>query len=92
MMMNPDRWFGFAKEHGLDPFGRDSLANEKLHRSVLSRVQRQLHEFPGYAKVRRVILTLDPWTVEDGLLTPTLKLKRAVVAEQFAKDVDLIYK
>ena len=91
VVLNPDLWFGFAKELGLDPFARDSLKNERLHRKVLARIKGQLHDFPGYAKIRRVVLTLDPWTVENGLVTPTLKIKRARVLEQFAAELDEIY-
>jgi long-chain acyl-CoA synthetase len=88
---NSDHWFGFARELGLDPFARESLADERLHKKALARIQRQLHDFPGYAKVRRVALTLDPWTVENGFLTPTLKVKRARVLEAFADQVESLY-
>ncbi len=57
---------------------------------MLKRLARQLHEFPGYAQVRRVMLTLEPWTVENGLLTPTMKLKRAKVLELFNAEIDRI--
>ena len=91
VVLNSDLWFGLAKELGLDPFVRDSLENERLHRKVLSRMQKQLHEFPGYAKIRHVILTLDPWTVEENLVTPTLKVKRAQVLERFADRIEALY-
>jgi long-chain acyl-CoA synthetase len=91
LVLNSDLWFGFAKDLGLDPFDRSSLDNAGLQKKVISRVQVQLHDFPGYAKVRRVILTLDAWTVEEGLMTPTLKLKRAKVLEQFADRVEALY-
>ena len=91
VVLNSDLWFGLAKELGLDPFVRDSLENERLHRKLLSRMQKQLHEFPGYAKIRHVILTLDPWTVEDDLVTPTLKVKRAKVLERFADQIEALY-
>ena len=58
---------------------------------MLTRIGEQLKEFPGYAKVRRVILSLDPWTVDNGLLTPTLKVKRNLVLERYEKDVTRIY-
>ncbi|MEN8761665.1 MAG: long-chain fatty acid--CoA ligase [Thiogranum sp.] len=91
VVLNPDLWFGFSRELGLDPFARDSLEDERLQRKVLSRLQGQLHEFPGYAKIRHVILTLDPWTVEDDLITPTLKVKRARVLERFADRIEAHY-
>jgi long-chain acyl-CoA synthetase len=91
LVLNADRWFGFARQLGLDPFARDSLDDEGLHKKLLSRVQAQLHAFPGYAKVRRLILTLEPWTVENGLLTPTLKLKRMAITQQFEARIDALY-
>jgi len=91
LVLNADRWFGLAKELGLDPFERENLGNERLQRKVLSRVRAQLHDFPGYARVRRAVLTLDPWTVDNGLMTPTLKLKRAVVIDRFAEQIEQMY-
>jgi long-chain acyl-CoA synthetase len=58
---------------------------------VLARVRQQLHDFPGYAKIRRVALTLEPWSVEDGLMTPTLKVKRAEVLRRFQAQVEALY-
>jgi len=91
LVLNPDRWFGVARELGLDPFAPASLGDSRLEKKMLSRIQAQLHDFPGYAKVRRAILTLEPWTVENGLLTPTLKLKRTVVLEQFGPQIERLY-
>ncbi len=91
VVLNADLWFGFAKELGLDPFERDNLRDERLQKKVLARIQSQLHDFPGYARIRRVSLSLDPWTVEDGLITPTLKTKRAKILERFREQVDEMY-
>ena len=91
LVLNPDLWFGYARELGLDPFARESLEDERLQKKVLARVQRQLHDFPGYARIRRVLLTLEPWTVDDGLMTPTLKVKRTKVLECFAGPLERLY-
>ena len=91
LVLNADLWFGVARDLGLDPFARDSLRDERLQKQMLSRVQAQLHDFPGYARVRRLILTLDPWTMENGLVTPTLKLKRPAVLAQFAQQIEQLY-
>jgi len=91
LVLNSDLWFGFARELGLDPFRRDSLEDERLLKKVLARVQQQLHDFPGYAKIRRVALSLEPWTVDNGLLTPTLKVKRAKVLEQFSDQAQALF-
>jgi long-chain acyl-CoA synthetase len=91
LVLNAERWVGVARELDLDPFARESLGEDLLLKKVLARVQAQLHDFPGYARVRRAILTLDPWTVENGLLTATLKLKRALVLERFAAEIEALY-
>ena len=91
IVLNADLWFGFAKELGLDPFERDSLKDEALQKKVLARIQTQLHNFPGYARIRRVTLDLDPWTVDEGLVTPTLKTKRAKILERYQSQVEAMY-
>lgn len=92
LVLNAEHWFGLAKQFGLDPYAPESLADERLHARILKQVRHSLHAFPGHAKIRRVALFLEPWTVEDGLQTPTLKLKRAKVLERFAETVDDLYR
>ena len=92
LVLNPEHWFGLAKQCGLDPFAPESLRDERLHARLLRQVQQQLHDFPGYAKIRRLALFLEPWTVENGLQTPTLKLKRGLVLERFAEAVEGLYR
>ena len=50
---------------------------------VLARIAAQVKMFPGYARILRVYLSFEPWSVENGLMTPTLKLKRARVMFRF---------
>ncbi len=91
VVLDSEHWFGLARELGLDPYDPQSLANERLRRKVLARIQARLHDFPGYARIRRVLLTLEPWTVENGLLTPTLKVKRARVLARYAREIEALY-
>jgi len=71
-----DQWKKLAAEKGYaaDAAGLRDPAAEKL---LLARIAAQMKEFPGYAQVRRIRASLEPWTVENGLLTPTLKLRRS---------------
>ncbi len=85
LVLNPEQWAGFAKHLKLDPLDRASLTDNRTQSATLARVAEQLRGFPAYAKVRRAVLLLDPWTVENGLLTLTQKLKRAQVMERHAE-------
>ena len=65
--------------------------NKKIKKILLERITVQIREFPGYAKIRRVALALEPWTVENGMLTPTLKLKRTKVLDHYQTAVNKLY-
>jgi long-chain acyl-CoA synthetase len=46
--------------------------------------------FPSHATPRKVVLTLEPWTVGEGLMTPTLKLKRQAIEAGMAREIGAI--
>jgi long-chain acyl-CoA synthetase len=87
-VLNADNWRKVAAESGLDAANVRAKPVEDL---ILKRIGAQLKEFPGYAQVRRVTVVAEPWTIENGLLTPTLKLKRAKVMEKFNAEIDGMY-
>jgi len=91
IVVSPDQWPAFASAHGVDPDSPTSLENDDLTAVVLQRVRSTLKDFPGYAKIRRVELLREPWTVENGLLTPTLKVKRNRVLERYADAISTMY-
>jgi long-chain acyl-CoA synthetase len=91
VVLNQDQWAKVAPQHGLDPASDSQRTGEKAQQVVLERVQRQIRSFPGYAQIRRVAIMPRPWTIENGLLTPTMKLKRARVMEAHKKEFEGLY-
>ncbi len=89
-VLNADHWKKLCAERGLKD-APSAIQSKQVEEVLLSRITTQMKEFPGYAQVRRAAATLEPWTVENGLLTPTLKLKRAKVMEKFNAEIDAIY-
>jgi long-chain acyl-CoA synthetase len=89
-VMNADHWNKAAAQGGF-PADAATLRGKEAHDFVLKRIAAQLKMFPGYAQVRRAVLTLEPWTIDNGLLTPTLKLKRSKVMEKFNAEIDAMY-
>ena len=55
------------------------------------RANAQLHDFPGYARICHIARLETPWSVEDGQLTPTLKLKRNEILRRHAADIERMY-
>ncbi|ORY64048.1 AMP-binding enzyme [Pseudomassariella vexata] len=49
------------------------------------------HKFNGYERVRNAVLELEPFSIENELLTPTLKLKRPQTARKFRAQIDRMY-
>ncbi|TXT23026.1 MAG: long-chain acyl-CoA synthetase, partial [Gallionellaceae bacterium] len=90
-VVNPEQWQVLAQQVGVRADMPESLRDTRIEHAVLERVAGQIREFPGFAKVRRVLLLSEPWSIENGLLTPTLKIKRAQVVARFAKEIERLY-
>jgi long-chain acyl-CoA synthetase len=60
-------------------------------KALAARVAAQLKDFPGYAQVRRVAALDEPWTVDNGMLTSTMKPKRTVILERYKDRVEELY-
>jgi long-chain acyl-CoA synthetase len=88
IVLNTEAWKLFAASRGLDPQQPNHAAGKI---EVLARITSLLVALPRYAQVRAVHLVLEPWTIEAGQLTPTLKVKRDVVVPLFAKEIDDLY-
>ena len=91
VVLNPDQWSKVAAEHGLDASSPAVLRSDQVEEIVLERVSVQIHAFPGYAQVRRAAVLPEAWSIENGLLTPTMKVKRAKVLEAYASEYERIY-
>lgn len=89
-VLNPEEWKKLAAELKVSA-SEASLKLTRVRTAILKRVKAAAADFPHYALPRKVLLTLKPWTIENGLLTPTLKLKRTPLAKFFKKEIDEIY-
>jgi long-chain acyl-CoA synthetase len=92
VVLNPDVWKKFAAEIGVRHDMPESLKDTRVEQQVLLRIGAQLKEFPGYARVHRVLIQTEPWTVENGIMTPTLKMRRNRVTKHFEKEIEQLYK
>ena len=92
VVLNENAWREFAAEHKID-IDEESVLNRKdVKKLVLRRISTLLGRFPGYAQLRDVHLTLEPWSIDNDLLTPTMKLKRPQLMEHFKEEIDELYR
>ncbi len=91
VVLNPDKWRELSKRLSLSSPDSDQLHDARVCEDILSRITRCLHAFPGYAKVFKVHCTLEPWTVDNELITPTLKLRRQKIQAKYQDIIDNFY-
>ncbi len=76
---------------GHDISAPSALDDDGVKEVFLERIRLHLHAFPGYARIHGIALLAEPWSVEEGLMTPTLKLRRARILERFADRIEALY-
>jgi long-chain acyl-CoA synthetase len=55
-------------------------------------VEERNDELQSYAKIKKFSILPADFTVENGLLTPTLKVKRKVITEKYRETLDSLYR
>lgn len=91
--LNPEELVKFAKEQGI--LNTEPVALAK-HPKVVERVSRIVEgrnaELQSYAKVKKFAILPEDFTVENGLLTPTLKVKRRIITDKHRELLDSLYR
>ncbi len=91
IVISEDMWPELANAAQINVHEENALANKKLCKLVTNKISRLLSSFPGYEQIRRVKLVLKPWTISNGLLTPTMKLKRNKIISHFKNEINDLY-
>ncbi|HYB42213.1 MAG TPA: long-chain fatty acid--CoA ligase [Candidatus Methylomirabilis sp.] len=91
--LNPEELAKFAREQGLAVTDAATLVK---HPRVIERVGRIVEErnaaLQSYAKIKKFAILPEDFTVDNGCLTPTLKVKRRVIAEANRALLDSLYR
>ena len=92
LVLNRRAWTQQAIRLGLDPEEPAALHTEAARNAVLKTVNGLLHGFPASSQVHGVFLTGEDWTIDNGLLTPTMKLIRDRIEARYADEIEAIYR
>lgn len=87
--LNEEEWDIVKKQLNKE---ESELNNPLSNKYILERIKKCLHSFPGYARIYKSFNTLDSWNVDNGLATPTLKLKRKYIFEKYQEQINKMYK
>jgi long-chain acyl-CoA synthetase len=69
----------------------DVRTNKQVHDLIRGEIDTLSKDIKGYERVQDFVLCLEDFTTENGMLTPTLKVKRRVVLDRYGKDLEALY-
>ena len=82
----------YARKNGIDFETREDLcANEKIHDMMQERIKTLQQQLAHYEQVKRFTLVAHHFSMENGELTNTLKLKRRVINENYKEEIEKMY-
>ncbi len=82
----------WARENAIAFDSREQLcANPIVNKMVMDRIATLQQEFAHYEQVKRITLLPEPFSMERGELTNTLKIKRPVIAQNYKAQIDAMY-
>jgi long-chain acyl-CoA synthetase len=83
---------GWARTQGITTGDHAELVKDakvvKAYQDIVDKVNMGL---ANYESMKRMSLVPDEWSVEDGTLTPSMKLKRRVVEKRYTKEIGEFY-
>jgi long-chain acyl-CoA synthetase len=89
--LDPEEAVSYAKEHGLPEDLEQLAANEDIRKSIEDHVAKINEQFARVEQVKKIAILPRDLSQETGELTPTLKVKRAVVASKHEPEIEKLY-
>ena len=82
----------YAKDNDIEFSSREDLCqNKKIYKMMEERIETLQQQLANYEKVKRFTLLPRPFTMENGELTNTLKIKRRVLNKNYAAQIEAMY-
>lgn len=75
----------------LDPANRETYGDKKVIKLFMQLVGEKTRAFPGYAQIRELAVVQEAWTPDNGLMTPTLKLRRKRILAHHQQEAERLY-
>lgn len=88
IVLDRKQWARFAHSERVP---LDKPNRPETRTKVLARIDKLLVEMPQHARVRAIHLSFEPWTIEEGLITPTFKVRREALQRRFSTQINELY-
>jgi long-chain acyl-CoA synthetase len=89
--LDPEDAVAYAREHGLPEDPAELASNAEIRKAIEDHVGKVNERFARVEQVKKVAILPHDLSQESGELTPTLKVKRAVVAAKHEREIEQLY-
>jgi len=91
---DPETLAAYAKQHGLKGDIVALCKDPKVTDKVLAQMTQvgKTSKLQGFEMVKAIRLHPEPFSVDNGFMTPTFKIKRPQLRQHFQGDIDSMYK
>src|SRR5690554_461714 len=94
-LIQPDfeflRKWGTKQGRNIPPDPKEMIENEAVVKRIKKEIDFYNEGFGKWEKIKKFELTPDVWSIEEGQLTPTMRMKRKVIKAQYKDLYDKIY-
>jgi long-chain acyl-CoA synthetase len=89
--LDPEEAVAYAKEHGLPEDPAQLVTDAEVRRAIEGHVEQVNQKFARVEQVKKIAILPQDLSQESGELTPTLKVKRAVVTQKHEPEIEKLY-
>jgi long-chain acyl-CoA synthetase len=89
--LDPEEATAYAKEHALPEDPAQLAANGDVREAIEAHLAKVNEKFARVEQVKKIAILPEDLSQESGELTPTLKVKRAVVADKHQDEIEQLY-
>lgn len=82
-----------AEKHITFTDDSDLFNNKDINKIILDNLldMAKTNKLSGLEKIKAIYLTNDPFSIENDILTPTMKIKRNIAAKVYAEQINTMY-
>ncbi len=82
---------GFAQRHGYKPDLKALADDPDLHRALLTAIEKVNTGLSVIERVRRFVIATEPFAIDNGMMTPSMKVRRHVVRQAYGEKLEKLY-
>ena len=84
-----EKW---ARDQGVSGSGDELVKNERVQALMREQIDKYSGEFKQFEKIKKFKLITEDFTIENGMLTPKMSVKRRKVMERWGDDLEALYR